>query len=108
MAHESGASKADEREVGGVCEQILKMDDMLDDSAVEFVEAEMLDENDSEAGLVMGVEKMVDAREFKSSAVGSITYFLTICCGRGCKGGKGGIGKLITGPKVTCLKYVVK
>jgi len=33
---------------------------------------------------------------------------LVIRWGSGCSGGRGGIGKLITGPRITCLKYVVK
>jgi hypothetical protein len=38
------------------------MDEVLD-SAVEFVEAETVEEKDREAGLFMGVENTVEARE---------------------------------------------
>jgi hypothetical protein len=39
------------------------MDGVLDDSAVEFVEADMVEEKDNEAGLFKGVGNTVEARE---------------------------------------------
>ena len=81
---------------------------MLEDSVVEIVEADMVEEKDNDAGRFTAGGDTVEARESRCSALGSITYFVTICCGNGCRGGKGGIGKVTTGPNVTCLKYVVK
>lgn len=69
-----------------------------------MVEADNVDEKDSEAGLFIGVGNTVEALGSRLSGVGSVTYVVTICGGKGCSGGKGGIGKLMTGPKVTCLK----
>lgn len=89
----------------------LKMDEgLLEDSIVEFVEADIVEEKDNEVGRVavivvdVGAGNTVDARASNVSEFGSITYVVMICGGRGCSGGIGGIGKLITGPSVTCLK----
>jgi hypothetical protein len=82
----------------------LKMDAKLE-SAVEVVEAEIEDENDIDVG--RGVNT-VDTLGSKVSEFGSIVYVVMICGGRGCRGGRGGIGKLRTGPNVTCRKIVVK
>lgn len=86
----------------------------IEESAeAELVAADIAEENDSEVGrallavLVLEVN-IVDVRESSVSELRSTTYDVTIWGGSGCKGGMGGIGKRITGPIVTCLKYVVK
>jgi len=84
----------------------VNMDDIREDSAVELVEA---DENDNDVGLTsFGEANTVEVRESRVSEFGSITYDVMICGGSGCSGGRGGMKKLMTGPIVTCLKYVVK
>jgi len=73
---------------------------------VETVEAE---ENESEVGrMSFGEANTVEVRESSVSEFGSMTYDVIICGGSGCSGGTGGMKKLMTGPRVTCLKYVVK
>jgi hypothetical protein len=59
------------------------MDGLLEESAVELVDADIVDEKDSEAGLFMGVGNIVEARGSRPSGVGSITYDVTICGGKG-------------------------
>lgn len=82
------------------------MDDSCEDPPVEVVD---MDENDNDVGRTSFWEaNTVEVRESSVSEFGSMTYEVIICGGRGCNGGSGGIKKLMTGPSVTCLKYVVK
>lgn len=102
----SGGS-LEENDAEAVRVRMLNKDGAVHESRVDVVEAEaeIVEENDSEMGRVpLGAEKTVDARASKVSVVGSITYVVMIWGGRGCNGGIGGMGNLITGPKVTCRK----
>jgi hypothetical protein len=83
----------------------------IEDTVVEPVEADIADENDNDVGRMSGgggEANTVDVRESSVSEFGSTTYDVMICGGSGCNGGMGGMKKLMTGPRVTCLKYVVK
>jgi len=64
------------------------------------------------AGVVKDTELVCSARDgwelFVRVVCESEASKLVIRWGSGCSGGRGGIGKLITGPRITCLKYVVK
>jgi len=106
--------------VSGVLPKVEKEDAFLrlplnieDSAELELVAAETVEENDSDVGrpllaVLMLEENIVDMRESNVSELGSTTYDVTIWGGSGCGGGTGGIGKRMTGPIVTRLKYVVK
>lgn len=77
---------------------------------VQFVADDTEDENDNEDGRCAGWctgDSVIDGCASCSSKPGSTTK-VVLCGGKGSSGGSGGIGKFSTGPRVTCLKYVVR
>lgn len=60
---ESVASYAEEKEADVVRARTLKRDGVLEDSAVEDVEADTVEEKDNEADRFIGLGNTVDARE---------------------------------------------
>jgi hypothetical protein len=76
------------------------------ESNVPLVEAETVEEKEREMGRMLEAlagEVEVDGLESRKDAGSRVKT-----CGRGSRGGSGGIGKLTIGPRVTCLKYVVR
>jgi hypothetical protein len=71
------------------------------------VDSDTVDEIDSEAGRVLDGGRstyMLRACGSEASEMSLSEYLFEICWGIGCIGGSGGIGKLRTGPNVTCRK----
>jgi len=63
VTEDLAASYVEERQADAVRGRVLKMDGELEDSKVEFVEADMVEEKDNEAGLFIGEANTVEARE---------------------------------------------
>lgn len=76
-----------------------------DEFLVAFVDADSVEDNDREVGRFMGTGwKVGDLESALSVERVSNADEGGSCCGRGCSGGSGGIGKCNTGPNTTCLK----
>ena len=76
------------------------------ESVVELVVAdEIVEENESDGGRGNGG---LDENKDDLGSRDSIAYEVVCCFGSGGSGGTGGMGKLISGPKCVCRKYVVK